>query len=86
MQKMRFEFNTNEVNNIEILAELFPSCVTENEGNKKVIDFDKLKLINPDCIAWLKVEGTSIKYPIVKGSDNSFYLKHSLIHIYRCIK
>lgn len=45
MQKMRFEFNTNEVNNIEILAELFPSCVTENEGNKKVIDFDKLKLL-----------------------------------------
>lgn len=45
MQKMCFEFNTNEANNIEILAELFPACVTENEGNKKAIDFEKLKLL-----------------------------------------
>ena len=28
------------------------------------------------------MEGTSIKYPIVKGSDNSFYLKHSLDKAY----
>ena len=30
MQKMKLEFNTNEANNFEILAEIFPSCVTED--------------------------------------------------------
>ena len=44
MQKMQFEFNTSKANNMEILSELFPTCVTEIEG-KKVIDFDKLKLL-----------------------------------------
>ena len=51
---------------------------TDNNTVNYDVNFEKLKLINPDCIAWLKVEGTSIEYPIVKGSDNSFYLKHSL--------
>lgn len=50
MQKKQFEFNTNTTNNIEILAELFPSCITEKEGNKKIIDFNKLRLLLGDVV------------------------------------
>ena len=46
-----------------------------SEDNK--IDFDKLKNKNKDTVAWLKVEGTNIDYPVVQTKDNQFYLKHS---------
>lgn len=38
------------------------------------IDFDALKKINPDTVAWIYYEGTFINYPIVKGEDNDKYL------------
>ena len=40
------------------------------------IDFAGLKEINEDCVAWIYIEDTAINYPVVQGSDNSFYLKH----------
>lgn len=41
------------------------------------IDFESLKKINSDTIAYLKVNGTSIDYVVVKGQDNSYYLNHN---------
>ena len=41
------------------------------------IDFEKLKSENPETIAWLKVNGTSIEYPILKTKNNDFYMSHS---------
>lgn len=38
--------------------------------------FDKLSNINSDVKAWLKVNNTSINYPIVQYSDNDYYLSH----------
>lgn len=47
--------------------------IAENtqKGN---INFDKLSEINPDIIAWLKLEDTVIDYPVVQGDDNVKYL------------
>jgi len=36
-----------------------------------------LKNKNPDVYGFINVEGTKIKYPIVKGKDNEFYLDHA---------
>ncbi len=41
------------------------------------VDFDGLKEMNNDTVAWLKVEGTEIEYPVVQASDNCYYLDHS---------
>lgn len=41
-------------------------------------DFDQLKQINPEIVAWISVGGTNINYPITQHSDNSFYLNHSV--------
>lgn len=38
------------------------------------IQFDSLKAINPDIVGWLKIEGTSIDYPIVQTDNNETYL------------
>ena len=41
------------------------------------VDFSNLKSENSDTVAWLKVNGTNINYPVVQTTDNSYYLKHS---------
>jgi len=40
------------------------------------VDFTVLQKINPEIAGWLYCEGTAINYPVVKGSDNRFYLNH----------
>lgn len=42
------------------------------------IDFDELKQINPDSDAWIEIDGTKIDLPIVKSTDNEFYLHHDI--------
>jgi len=41
------------------------------------VDFTELKNKNSDTVAWLQVPGTNINYPVVKTTDNSYYLTHS---------
>lgn len=41
------------------------------------VDFATLKAKNPDTVAWLKVPGTKVNYPIVQTTDNRFYLTHA---------
>lgn len=38
------------------------------------IDWRKLKKINPDIVGWIKVPGTKIDYPILRGKEWNEYL------------
>ena len=38
------------------------------------VDFTGLKAINKDVIGWLNVEALDISYPMVRGTDNDYYL------------
>lgn len=41
---------------------------------------EKIEALQKDyesVIGWIKVDGTEIDYPIVKGSDNKYYLNHN---------
>lgn len=49
----------------------------KSEDENLIVDFIKLKEENVNTVAWIKLKGTNIEYPIVKGKDNSFYLTHS---------
>lgn len=37
-------------------------------------DFDELKEINSDTVAWIYIPAVNISYPVVQGSDNEEYL------------
>ena len=45
--------------------------------NKYDIDFASLKKHNPNTIAYLEVKGTNIDYIVVRGNDNSYYLRRT---------
>lgn len=38
------------------------------------IDFNALRKVNSDIVAWIYYEGTDIDYPVVQGKDNDNYL------------
>lgn len=44
------------------------------------VDFDKLKEINPEIYAWIRIPDTNIDYPVAQhsGEDQTYYLKHDL--------
>jgi len=55
-------------------------AVEEKKGEEEdqfSVNFDELMKMNPDTIGWIRFhpEPSQISYPIVKGKDNSEYLK-----------
>lgn len=41
------------------------------------VNFNELKQKNSDTVAFLKVNGTNINYPVVQTTNNDYYLHHS---------
>ncbi len=59
----------------EKYEELAKEVVQKTENiEENIIDFSKLKEINSDIVAWIKIDGTVINYPIVQSFDNKYYL------------
>ncbi len=50
----------------------------DDEPEMVEVNFDALREINSDVVAWIYCPDTQINYPVVQGSDNSFYLTHLL--------
>ena len=61
----------------QIYENIAETAHAEDEADEPGIDFEALKAVNPDIVAWLRCEGTVIDYPVVQGSDNEKYL-HTL--------
>ena len=67
------EFNENN----KTTQNLIDNCIKiHEETQKRGIDWDYLKSVNEDIVAWIEIEGTNINYPILKDKD-LYYLKHS---------
>ena len=66
--------NANE----QTIKQIYDDTISvDKETGDFRIDFEKLKQQNEDVIGWLKVNNTNIDYPVVKGKDNDFYIKHN---------
>ena len=54
----------------------------ESDGEKTeeesylLIDFEGLQAMNSDIIGWIDIPGVGISYPLLQGSNNSYYLTH----------
>lgn len=100
-----FHFNKESLEDYEKSADFYDELSEEctekvkQEGGKEKppsVDFNKLQRVNEDLVYYLVIEGTKIKYPVVQGKDNDYYLKHmfnkeknlggSIFLDYRCDK
>ena len=69
---------TELVTTASTVATTEASEATTEKKKQNVIDFDKLKKQNKDIVAWIKVPGTSVDYPVYQHpKDNSYYLTHN---------
>lgn len=62
--------------NNKLVQEVITKVETEDEEKEEpfVVDFQKLKEINPDVVGWMSVPGTPISNVVVKAEDNDYYL------------
>ena len=67
----RDQWRSQGISNIYI-----PDGNTEGPSKEILPSFKKLLEINPDTVGYIKIEGTQIDYPVVKGKDNDYYLTH----------
>lgn len=56
-------------------SELMAGLGEEESYQVIMARLEKLKSLNADTYGWLRVTGTGIDYPVVKGADNDFYLR-----------
>lgn len=49
----------------------------ENRNLEAIKKIEELRKEYPSIVGWIRVGGTEIDYPIVKGSDNDYYLNHN---------
>lgn len=74
----------------EEIAELTDPSFETPDANYGDVEFpdgiqEKYKMaysVNSDLVGWIKVSGTAIDHPIVKSSDNNFYLRHNYYKAY----
>ena len=71
----------NNRENKKIAEEISQAIIIDEESkeekDKYKVNFQDLKDKNSDTVGFLKVNGTNIEYTVVKGTNNSYYLKHN---------
>ncbi len=75
--------SNNELTQIE--NGLYKDVVSTEKVNNKdniTIDFNKLKQVNNDVFAWIKIDNTNINYPILQGETDEYYLRKSIYKKY----
>ena len=77
-----FKWYKDKTNNNKIAEQIKSTVIVEdkNEDENKeeyTVVFNKLKEQNNETVAWIKVNNTNVEYPVVRATNNSFYLNHS---------
>ena len=73
---LMLNWNNDVKENNQIQQNLEKYLETANEDRIN-IDFEELKKINKDTVGYIEVPNTNIRYVVVKGEDNSYYLNHN---------
>lgn len=73
-----FKWYKDKTNNNKIAEQIKSTVIVEDENKEEyTVDFKKLKEQNNETVAWIKVNNTNVEYPVLRATNNSFYLNHS---------
>ena len=64
--------NNNILNNIKIDETQITETKTE-----KMLKVEELKKENTDIVGWLEIPNTKINFPVLQGTDNEYYMRHT---------
>ena len=78
---VHYIYNTNNTHELVEQLDEYIEISKEDEDDIK-IDFDKLRVANPDTVGWIRVNNTNISFPVVKGTNNDYYLRHNFLKRY----
>lgn len=59
------------------IEDLKDDVIEKKSNDNTFINWENLKNTNKDIIGWIKIEDTNINYPILKDTEDLYYLQHS---------
>lgn len=66
------QVNENILNKVDIDTTQITDTKTE-----RMLQVEELKKENQDIVGWIEIKGTNINYPVLQGTDNQYYMKHT---------
>jgi sortase B len=60
----------------ETVGNHYYATLAEKAAPSDTVDFAQLAKINPEVRSWVRLSDTAVNLPIVKTTDNSYYLDH----------
>ena len=60
----------------ETIGNHYYTALAEKAAPADTVDFAQLAKINPEVRGWVRLNDTAVNLPIVKTTDNDFYLNH----------
>ena len=76
--KWYMDIKENEMLEEKVLEAIIIENIENNTDNEYKIDFEKLKSVNSEVVAWLRVKNTQVEYPVVQTKNNSYYINRNL--------
>ena len=52
--------------------------IKKSDKEEYKIDFEGLKKQNSDVVAWIKMDDTKVNYPVLKTTNNDYYISYNL--------